>query len=353
MAAPSLIWSYKLLISGIGTVNSGNTDFSHFTNTCAVSYHHMRLALFSILPLFFLSCQSDESLNIQFPKGGYPYVTTTSSKDSSFYALPLKDVFSKPDSMLYAYQGRQFFRSFKEPNLSLSPPQKPVFRYISVDAFGVHPVLITLNEEEIIVKEGIKGDANPYPDETRLSPTEYEHFMLMNLYIPTYLRSNKPERINFVDSVVALYPQLRDAHYYARLMDKGHDPKKATFVYTTRRVSISKKTYYHLVKLINESGFWQLPYRPQCPNLPNDAGGMNLEAVTPDQYHMVFTTFCPDDSTLAKFGRACDELEKTAKLDEKEWRKKYRAMNPVKPRATSSDTVHVVEVELDTSKRQE
>lgn len=314
----------------------------------------MRPALLLILLLLLFSCQSDESLSIHFPKGGYPYLTTTSSKDSSFYALPLRDAFSKPDSLLYAYQGRHFFRSFKETNLSLSPPKKPVFRFISEDAFLVHPVLIILTEQEIIVKEGIKGYASAGWDQIRLTPEENEHYDLMNYVIPIYLRSNKPGRKKYVDSVIALNPQLRDPNYYFYLMDKAQNPEKAVFVYTTRRVPISKKTFRRLVTLINQSGFWQLPYYNNCPATPMDAGGYSLEAITPGQYHYVIATTCPGDTAIAKLARACGELKRAAKLDEEKWLNKYRAMNPVKPRETSSDTTHIVEiVELDTTETQE
>jgi hypothetical protein len=58
MAASALHLSYKTLISGIGTVNSSNPDYSNFPNTFTVSGNVMRVLL--ILPILVLaySCKS-------------------------------------------------------------------------------------------------------------------------------------------------------------------------------------------------------------------------------------------------------------------------------------------------------
>ena len=109
------------------------------------------------------------------------------------------------------------------------------------------------------------------------------------------------------------YPKLFDANYYKYLLDKSADYGQKKIEYSIRNIPTKKKTFVHLVNLINESGYWNLPYENPCNNIPTHASAFILEANTLKKYNIVRSISCPDDTT--KYIYACQELIKYAGME--------------------------------------
>src|SRR3982751_3313689 len=79
-----------------------------------------------IILIVLISCRS----SIHFPEGGYNYPGKVDSKDTGFLGYPLIDSLSTKDSFLFGLQGKFLLQSFNEPNLSLKPLNKIIFRML-------------------------------------------------------------------------------------------------------------------------------------------------------------------------------------------------------------------------------
>jgi hypothetical protein len=101
-------------------------------------------------------------------------------------------------------------------------------------------------------------------------------------------------------------PELLNANYYKYLLDKSANYGKEKFEYSLTKVPLKRKNFTHLVNLINESGYWKLPFDNWCDDIPSDASAFTFEANTPKKYNIVKSISCPDDST--KYIKACQEL---------------------------------------------
>src|SRR6267154_564746 len=116
----------------------------------------MRHTLFAILLSILFSCHSNNDIVIEFPKGGYPYPTTIDKKSENFPSYPLKDLLKGDDSFRIAYYGDLFLKALDEPNLSIKKQATIVFRF-TYEAPMRQPLVVNFTENEIIIKEGIKG----------------------------------------------------------------------------------------------------------------------------------------------------------------------------------------------------
>ena len=236
----------------------------------------IRYSIFVILIFAFCACDSNNIISIQYPDGGYNYSEKISSKDSNFYFYPLKDLLSTKDSFDYSYYSDHFYSSFDEPNLSLRPRQKGIFRleYFDGALSSMKPVVIVLTEDEIVVKEGNKGQAVPWPDTSKLNQLEKYHYELLQWRFPLDDTSYNPWQKKYLDSIAKQHPKLRNPAYYRYLLDKSKALEEE-FTYTTKKISISNKTYKYLVDQINQSGYWKMPFQFVCYNAPNDAGSFS------------------------------------------------------------------------------
>ncbi len=110
----------------------------------------MKYAL--LLSCFFLfACNQ----SIKYPKGGLAYPKDVDAKDANFYYYPYKDSFSRIDSFWEATRYITY-QLFNEPNLSLKPSGKDVFRLFYGQALGRFYYLITLTEDTIQLKKVTK-----------------------------------------------------------------------------------------------------------------------------------------------------------------------------------------------------
>jgi hypothetical protein len=180
---------------------------------------------------------------------------------------------SKRDSFRYAFE-YLYFPFFDEPNLSLAPSDKEVFR-LFFTGFNSCPVFITLSDQKITVKKGNREIFFEYTDDTmRLSPLERKHFFLLEHRYPLeeYKKKNKAnlKLVTYIDSMIHLYPMLLDPKYYFNLVIKVTPPNKTPFTFTTKTILLSKKQYGQLIGSIDSSGYWKLPYKIKCAELVAD-----------------------------------------------------------------------------------
>ena len=283
----------------------------------------MRNTFTLLFAVFLFACQSDNQL--QFPEGGYPYREKTTSSDSSFYFVPIKDAISTRDSFYAAFYGYHFHQSFDEPNLSLQPPDKPIFRFTYENSYVGYGAVLTMTEKEIILKEVKTGYPIPLRNQEMLNETEQNHYWFLweHFPIPEYRQQNikqKPWRVHYVDSITATSPKLLNPAYFLQLWDKTIDYGDEPFTYKQWQVPLTAKKFRHFVDIINNSGYWKMhPVTNNCPGEFTHPDGFSLEAIVPSKYHIVNYTQCYNDTT--RFAKACDELIKYAKLDEsmKQW----------------------------------
>lgn len=255
-----------------------------------------------------MSCNN----SIKYPVGGYDYAENSAIKDTSFYFYPLRNIVSKRDSIRCAFESN-FFNAFNEPNLSLSTKGKDIFRF-TFEGFKSRPVIITLVEAKIIIKEGY--DSEYYnEDETKLTEVETLHRNLLQKYFPINSKPVENPIKKYLDSVIQLYPQLLDSKYYYSLINKTIVPLEKPFAYKTHIILLSKEKYDTLINIIDASGYWSLPYKRECENETMDGYGFTLEANTQRKYNIVFSTDCPGDTT--KFTKACQKLIEYANMDKK------------------------------------
>ena len=263
--------------------------------------------IFLLSFLVFISCSSDEE--IVYPEGGYEYPKYVEDKDTTFYCYPLKDIKSTRDSFESAYI-YHFFKKFDEANLSLKPQKESTFRLI----YGSDTsAIIILSSRQIIVKKQARGWTYEWHDSTKLAKSERFDFDILQRFYPINDTSFKSSKKRYFDSLAKVNPKLLDAGYYKDLLDKSANWGDEKFEYGLKRISITKNVFSYLVNLINNSGYWKLPYENDCSNIPTHADVFILEANTPSKYNIVRSINCPRDST--KFTTACQEIIKYAKMD--------------------------------------
>lgn len=265
----------------------------------------LSFSLFSVL-----SCKTHK-VNIDYPKGGYDFPVSVDTSFSNYYYYPIKDLESRRDSFWDGVMYK-FYHAFNEPNLSLKPAEKPVFRF-EYSGWRQKPVIILLTEGYIIVKEGKTEDVYIETSSKFSDIEKWQYGLVTHLYLPIDSDHFSPRRKRFIDSAINLYPQLLDTKYYRYLFEKATDTAYQ-FTYSTVIKAISNSEYEYLVNKINSSGYWNLPPVVKCKEAIADGGGFILEANTVKKYNVVkVQQVCPNDSS--KFILACQELIKYARMD--------------------------------------
>lgn len=258
-----------------------------------------------LLLICFGSC--DASYKIKYPSGGRSYLKNVAANDTDFYFLPFKNTETRKDSFYDALQER-FYNLFNEPNLSLKPAAKDIFRFVYI-GWKKMPLIILLTDEKIIVKKGVQMgyDGIEY-DEERLQPLEKRQLYMLQRFFPFDTAGIHPLRMKYIDSMIGLYPQLRDTKYFLSLMDKAAiPPSQLRSTYTTDTIKPTKKEFYKLIKDINASDYWALSFRVKCNYYPDtDGDAFSLEANTKEKYNIVLLNGCYNDHL--NFTKACQKL---------------------------------------------
>jgi hypothetical protein len=272
------------------------------------------LELFFLI-LFYSCIESDKKNSISFAGGGYPYPEIHNPPDSNFYWYPLKKLVKPLDSILVVYGGSYLYKSFDEPNLSLRPQAKPIFRLICGDS---PPIILIITESELIIKQGISGGVLPYTEEKKLSDAENHdlNFLRFNYPLKTKNTGHSAWRNKWLDSLVHARPELLEPQYYLSLLEKGKTFASERFIYKTKKIPIAFSTFKKIVDTIEASGYWSHSYQVECNSYPTDASSYILEANTPERYNIVRVDDCETNNSpialvfqyLINFARVRDKV---------------------------------------------
>ena len=110
----------------------------------------------------------------------------------------------------------------------------------------------------------------------------------------------------YLDSLLGVYPKMTDASAYQELRKKATLETTEKFQYLIKVVPISHEKFNQFVKLINESGYWNMEKESWCKYVPTDAAYFTLEANTPKQFKIVGSPSCEND--YRKFTKICQAI---------------------------------------------
>jgi hypothetical protein len=292
------------------------------------TFPKMRL-LVLLLPVFMLSCKNHTNHGVVYPPGGYDFSKNNPNKDA--YCFPPAGKISRRDSFEEAHDDAYFFQLFEEPDISLEPAGKTLFRLAYRDRFDTY--VINLKEDEIIIKAG-EGRYWPELDLSLLTETEKIHYAILRMDYPidekTSFEKNPPppppppyanlieettKRRRIWDSMKKMNPDLLKNEYYDYLLKKAAANTKDTFSYSTRKIKITSEQFIKFINLLNQSNYWKMNYYCLCTTAM-DGYRYSLEANTGKKYNYVgFLGPCDGDTT--KFHQACQELIQMAKVNDR------------------------------------
>lgn len=290
--------------------------------------NHIRNIFIPLITLNFSCSNIDNDLKIDYPPGGYEFTKEITDKD--FYHYPLIGKISRRDSFYIAYDDGYFFRLFKEPNISLQPADKPIFRLACQGNYEAY--IISLFEDKIIVKKS-KEIYWPEIDTDKLTQIEFKHWHILRREFP--LDEIKPfekfaaplpppiqeeesiRREKERDSIVKNTPQLLNPRYYDYLLKKAAINRQDSFSFTTKVIKISNEEFARVVDLINASGYWKIPYELNW-GWVMDADSYILEANNGIKYNAVKTIDMFEGRY--EYRKACEKLIKMARVLDKETR---------------------------------
>jgi len=277
-----------------------------------------------LLTLVLFGCNSQPELNIEYPPGGYEFSKNISNKD--FYCYPLIDKITRRDSFYLAYYDAYYFRLFEEPNLSVEPSQKAIFR---LTYKGDPAYIINLTEDELTLKTGI-GRYWPEIDLDKLTEKERKHYQILRREYPLDEARPQsppappppPDRVEeenrsrkTYDSIKMNTPELLNPKYYDYLLKKA--AVKDSFSFSIKKIKITKEEFMTFINLLNQSGYWEVRYDKKCQEDYWEYYEYSLEANTGKKYNYVGNPG-PCDSLTHKFFEARRELFKLANV-EKRW----------------------------------
>jgi hypothetical protein len=154
-----------------------------------------------------------------------------------------------------------------------------------------------------------------YYDNEKLSNLEKLHYRILYRYYPfNYKEIEIPK---YVDSLLKASPQISNPIFYKSLLTKMINVTDSPFTYTTKKITIQKNDFAHLVTKINSLGYWEMPCVITCGFPPNDGAGYFLEANTSKKYNLVSTILCPENNDVlyVSFAKACQEIINYAHLE--------------------------------------
>jgi hypothetical protein len=263
--------------------------------------------------MLFFSCKNN--IGRIYPDGGYNYPTLIMAQDSDFYFVPLRNKFSRTDSLFYSYQ-YQLYKYFDEPNLSLRAEDSDIYRFVISGPFD-EPIIIKLEGHEMMVKMVTSHNSMISFSDEKLTELEALHYHILERRFPIGEKAYKPWVKHYLDSMVAVYPQLLDVKYYDYLIKKRVVPADSPFVYATKKIILEPQHYDSFIHMLDTSGYWKLPYWVDCKEPPTDGWGFDLEANTKEKYNFVSTSLCSISDESTKFKRACMLLIQYANLSGK------------------------------------
>lgn len=284
-------------------------------NNCCVMKPITRLTAASLSLFVVYTSLTCCNRPVTYPDGGYNYPDHYNEKDTAFYYCPLRPFFSRKDSFNMA-TNFFFYSFFKEPNYSIKPYAQDVFRLVYSPGMG-YSTFITLKENEITIKELDYASDTIFDNKSLLTKKEHYLDYVLQRHFPldSAEYNSMPSVRKRLDSLLRIYPQLRDVNYYWALECKSRGPVKWHKL-NVAKVKITPEVFKHIVSVINKSGYWKMPWKIKCEEFPTDAGGFSLEANTARKYNFVQLTTCDDNTPMQiAFEKACQEIVHYARLD--------------------------------------
>jgi hypothetical protein len=266
-----------------------------------------------IISVLLLSCNTQHSNSkINFPAGGYTFAKEINIKDSSFPFYPVRSLETIMDSTFDAFYTKKLFEVFDEPNISLKPEKKPLFRILFRE-FKSPSYFIRITEEQIVIKKGLRVDYL-HKDKTKLTELESEHLDILERGVPLSRRLtvSRPSVKRYLDSLIKVYPDLLKEEYYNYLMQKAFTPLDNPFTYSTKTISLGPSKFSDIVKKFETSAYWTLPVNLDCYDIPMDGYQFILEFNGGMKYNIVKFGSCGDQPTA--FRIVCRELIELAGL---------------------------------------
>jgi hypothetical protein len=245
---------------------------------------------------------------ITYPDGGHAFINTDTIKDKSFPYFPIRDSILSIDSIYAVIYEANFMKLFDEPNISLKPSEKEIFR-LSISGMGIPHYYFTITDGKIIAKKGLQnkmfdGSIN------KVSENEQNLYHLLYMYV---LMNDKDQegqrkpRYNLVEKKqIDSCKKIGIPICYKYLFEKFALPLSKQFKYETRIITLPRHTYKSLIDKINNSGYWKLPLELDCNDRPNDGVGFSLEANNGKKYNLVSSGNCMDPSS--DFKRTCQQI---------------------------------------------
>lgn len=273
----------------------------------------MKTSLKYILKLCFILSVASCNSKINFPAGGYNYPVDISKIDTNVFSYPKTLKANRKDSFRSSYYGYYWYKNFDEPNLSIRPQSQVTFRLVYESAFGATSIF-TMTPNQIVVKQLIQGKFYKENDTMKLDKLERLHFRLLERNFPI---EDLPLDYQFkrtADSFAKIYPKLLDPNYYKYLLDKSSFTDTIPFKYSVKKI-ISNAVFRGIVKMINASGYWGLPFQIKCNGESTDGYGFSLEANLPKRYSVVSLSNCPEKAD--KFSWACQAIVDASSLERK------------------------------------
>ena len=256
-------------------------------------------------------CNNYKQGNINFPKGGYNFPEKINPKGTDFLFYPVKDSFTSNDSFYTAFYEKKIYDAFNEPNISLKPSDKIIFRFF----YAPPCYMITLSKNEIIIKKGLDSFI-VNRDESKLTAIENYHLNILESSYPISkkIKNCQPSQKRFLDSMIKIYPELLEEKYFNYLLEKGFPPLKNPYKYSITSIKLTDKEVEDIITGINTSGYWNFPVALACKyeDQATDGASFTLECNNGINYNIVRSGDCSESTA---FSRACQKLIKYAGLD--------------------------------------
>ncbi|RYG52622.1 MAG: hypothetical protein EOO01_06260 [Chitinophagaceae bacterium] len=261
------------------------------------------LLVMSVLALTILVIVVDQKSRCH--SGGYSYSSRIEAKDSNHFAYPLRNKLEGHAGFFYTYIGTYWRNGYDEPNISLRPLPRPIFRLI-FEASYQRNMVIAFGEGEMIVKRQLKGSISPDFDSTKLTSEERVHFLALSRYANFGYFAKEHYRKTLVDSLARVNPKWLEPAYLDSLIRKVITPSPEKLTYSTTRIPLSTSQYSELICAIDASNYWTLPFEQPCLMEVSAGHIYTLEANTQCRYNIVQRSSCGHEDKA--FTVACQRI---------------------------------------------
>jgi hypothetical protein len=154
----------------------------------------------------------------------------------------------------------KYLKAFDEKPFYTQPLKSETYRLTYLEAFR-EPILLTLNQNSIIIKKGNKDRVdNSYHDLTKLTGRNYDAY---DTYIRNTFVSLKTFKREWFDESIKIkslkkFPLLKFQGYIDSLEKITEVPDSIPFTYTTNMRQVPRTFFNNFIKKLNNIGFWEM-----------------------------------------------------------------------------------------------